>query len=487
MSDVLLACKRLTIGYGAGPTVVQGIDLTIRAGECLALVGPSGSGKTTIARAILGLLPPGAQTSGSLTFQGQDVLTLDEAALRQLRGRAIGYVAQDPYQACDPLRTVQTHVSAAWAVHGERPAAGVVCERLAQAGIADAARAIDQYPHQWSGGMLQRASIAAATAHAPALLVADEPTSALDTDRADAVLATLKASGSAVLLISHDLGLVLRHADRIALCDEGRILETGTPQALSISSNRYVQNLFSAVGVPSRKGREHQGEICLSGRGLGMRYGGHDAISDCDVSVYAGEILGITGPSGCGKSTLLRLLGGLERPYAGTLKRSVALNRPGSIMPVFQDPVVSLNSRWAIWRSLTEPLTARHLPRLSQKQRRDRAAAALEQVGLGAVDPESLPGQLSSGQCQRISVARATIGQPAIILADEPTSALDTIARQQVLNLLSGAALDGTAIVLVSHDQHMLNQFADRVLVMQDGRLAVRGPFSQRAAVARPF
>jgi peptide/nickel transport system ATP-binding protein len=463
MTGTVLACERLSVAYGISATVVEDVSLSIAAGECLALVGPSGSGKTTIARAILGLLPQGARISGRLTVQGMDVLSLAETELRQLRGKAIGYVAQDPYQACDPLRTVHDHVASAWTVHGQRPAVDVIGDRLAQAGIADATQAMVQYPHQWSGGMLQRASIAAATAHAPALLVADEPTSALDADRADAILAAIKASGSAILLISHDLELVLRHADRIALCQGGRIVETGTAQQLSSSSSPYARALFAATAHPVRRPNRRQGAVCMSGQSLSRRYAGRAALSDCDITVETGVILGITGPSGCGKSTLLRLLAGLERPDAGTLERSATLARPGAIMPVFQDPVASLDSRWPIWRSLTEPLTAPHRPPLSQKHRRAQADIALDRLGLGDIDPESLPGELSSGQCQRVSVARATIARPALILADEPTSALDTIAKRQVLDLLTTAAQNGTAIVLVSHDRHMLAHVADQV------------------------
>src|SRR5690606_30594944 len=209
-----------------GFPALRGVRLQIAPGECVAVVGPSGSGKSTLARAILGLLPAGATITGHIDFAGADLAALDEAAMRPLRGRRIGYVAQDPYQACNPLRPVHDHVADAWRVHGLAPPGAMVAQRLADAGIAGAETAMWQYPHQWSGGMLQRASIGAATAHAPSLLIADEPTSALDADRADAILVMLKARGSAILLISHDLDLVLRHADRIALCDAGAIVET---------------------------------------------------------------------------------------------------------------------------------------------------------------------------------------------------------------------------------------------------------------------
>ena len=475
MTQPLLVCHNVYIAYGDRPPTVSGAGLTIGAGECVALVGQSGSGKTTIARAILGLLPPGARVSGQLSFAGVDLPSLDERAYRQLRGKQIGYVAQDPYQACDPLQSVHAHVAAAWHVHAMRPAPGQVRQRLDNAGIGSVDRAMHQYPHQWSGGMLQRASIAAATAHVPRLLVADEPTSALDAERADAIIGALKATGSAILLISHDLDLVMRHADRIAFCHQGRITETGTAGALAASRDEHARAFVSALSKPRSTRPAIAGDVQLSARGLAKSYrAGGDrrmAVDGCDITLARGEILGISGPSGCGKSTLLRLLAGLEATDRGSLHKAKALDRPGAIMPVFQDPAASLDARWPIWRSLVEPLTAPHLERLSRSDLRARARNALAALGLADIDLDAMPGELSSGQCQRVSVARALIAEPFVVLADEPTSALDTLAKRQVLDLLVSAAGRGTAIVLVSHDRTMLDNVADRVLIMHQGRL----------------
>ena len=466
----LLSLRALSVDYGAARPALNHVTLSVAAGECVALVGPSGSGKSTLARAILGLLPSGVATRGAVVFEGRDLLELDDAALRPLRGRRIGYVAQDPYQACNPLRPVHDHVADAWHAHRLALPEGAVATGLDTAGITEASQRMWQYPHQWSGGMLQRASIAAATAHNPSLLIADEPTSALDADRADAILDTLKRSGSGILLISHDLELVLRHADRIALLDGGRIVAAGPAKAFNLEQ-------LTGPRVPVRRTPVRRGIVAetplLSLQEVTRRFaaGRHTrtVLENLNLAIVPGEIIGITGPSGCGKSTLLRLASGLDRPDAGAIVRHAAIQYPGTVMPIFQDPVAGLNARWPIWRSLTEPLTAPHLPRLSRRERRERAAVALARVGLAMVDAESRPGELSSGQCQRISVSRALIGGPALLLADEPTSALDTASKYQVLDLLTTAAAAGTAILMVSHDRAMLEGIADRVMCYDDG------------------
>jgi len=474
----ILTASHLTIGYRDGTPVVQDASFAIGAGECLALVGQSGSGKTTIARAILGLLPPGAVARGGLHLGDTDLLAADEAAFRALRGRSIGYVAQDPYQACDPLRPVHDHVVDAWQVHGMRSPDRVALDRLSGVGIAQAETVIWDHPHTWSGGMLQRASIVAARAHNPPLVVADEPTSALDAARADETIAALKASGSAVLLISHDLDLVMRHADRVAICHRGRIVEIGTPHQLETAPrDDYTRRFVRAARVVTqRRARGPVGGAPLlvaDGMSRAYRRGNsqQDAVKGASLSIHPGEIVGITGPSGCGKSTLLRMLAGIERPSDGKLQRDAALNHPGAIMPIFQDPVASLDSRWPVWRSVSEPLTAGGMPKLSRHEREQRARVLLAQLGLGDIDTAALPGELSTGQCQRISVARASIARPRLLVADEPTSALDTLAAAQVLDLLDTAARDGTAILLVSHDRNLLNAFCHRVVEMDQGVL----------------
>ncbi|GAA2530082.1 dipeptide/oligopeptide/nickel ABC transporter permease/ATP-binding protein [Pilimelia columellifera] len=254
---VALRVTDLAVTYSDGARAVRGVSLTLRSGQCLAVVGESGCGKTTLARAVLRLLPPAATITGHVQVDDQDILNLDAPAMRRARGRAIGYVAQDPYAACDPLHPVRHHVTEAWLAHRRRPDRSTVTGRVADLGVQHARERLAERPHRWSGGMLQRATIAAATVHQPALTVADEPTSALDADLSDDVLITLRQASQAVLLISHDLRLVARHSDHIAVMYAGRIVETGTTgDILDNPRHPYTRALLAATppveGPPAR-------------------------------------------------------------------------------------------------------------------------------------------------------------------------------------------------------------------------------------------
>lgn len=571
--------------YANGIQAVRGISFTLAAGETLALVGESGCGKTTIARAILGLLPASTQIRGSIRLEGSELVGADERVFQRIRGRQLGFVAQDPFAACNPLTTIFAHVAEAWRAHGEQARVVTVAERLAQLNITDATQTMQQYPHQWSGGMLQRATIAAAAAYQPPLLIADEPTSALDADRADVTLQALKASGAALLVVSHDIGVVARHADRIAVCYAGQIVEIGAAQqVLNQPRHPYTVGLLSALprdagtlpkplpGAPplligpligcafaARCGHVqascHQvtpplvdGVACpvmatqeavvhpaadgsqlatkvqpfaepdvsdvqnrqvqaivspltnspvrnpvgkragpvaamvAVSKSYGRGAGAAQAVAQVDLQVNPGEIVGISGPSGCGKSTLLRLQATIEAPSHGAIylaQQLVAqggkgvLQRPpgGFVMPIFQDPVGSLDRRWPIWRTIVEPLTASHRPRLPIATLRGLAQEHLAEVGLTQLDLEARPGELSVGQCQRIAIARALAANPALLIADEPTSALDASVSAAILQLLAAIARRGTAIMIVSHDQALLASLCDRVLTMANGRL----------------
>ncbi|HWJ86754.1 MAG TPA: oligopeptide/dipeptide ABC transporter ATP-binding protein [Pelagibacterium sp.] len=555
----LLSVDNLSLTYAGGNHAVRGVSFALQPGECLALVGESGCGKTSIARAVIGLLPRSTNTSGHIRFGGEDLLAAPERRLQHLRGLSIGYVAQDPFEACDPLTTIGGHLAESWKAHGLPVPRDEAAAQLSAIGITNAARRLRQYPHQWSGGMLQRAAIAAATAHRPPLIVADEPTSALDADHADLTLNLLRAAGTAVLLVSHDLDLVARHADRIAVCYAGQIVEIGTAEQVGLNPRHpYTRRLSLALprsrgvlplplpGSPPRLDQPIEGcafaprcssaepqcrtqapppaavacwhppqasaparalasprltqprdeTIVVKGQALARRYGLFEALSHADLSVCRGEIVGIGGPSGGGKSTLLRLLGTIEAPSAGTLSfgfptrrkrmaggRLVDQAAPGMVMPVFQDPSGSLDPRWPIWRSLTEPHTLGRWPfnRTAQKQ---SARQHLETVGLGHLDIEARPSELSLGQCQRIAIARAIAARPALVIADEPTSALDAAATATVVGLLDALAANGTAIVMVSHDRKLLDSLCDRVLTMHDGRLYPDGSNALAGAAA---
>ncbi len=556
----ILQYNNVDIRYANGVQAVRGVSFELYPGECLALVGESGSGKTTIARAVLGLLPANAQISGSIQINGVEIVGSSEARLRALRGLVAGFVAQDPFEACNPLASIFDHVAEAWRAHNQSPPTQTVIDKLAQLGIPEPTTNMQRYPHQWSGGMLQRATIAAASAHHPALLIADEPTSALDADRADVTLRALKAQGAAVLLVSHDIGLVARHADRIAVCYAGQIVEIAATNTLRHHPQHpYTIGLFKALpnqpgilpepllGTPPRligelagcafaprclyvrppclvvtptlingvacpvlapKGHTEAislpspalsplaagvstrpaqvGPPVVEARAVSKHYSRGNAIVraviHADLEVARGEIVGISGPSGCGKSTLLRLLATIEPPSTGQIcldgvvvaqagKGIVRRVRGGFVMPIFQDPVGSLDRRWPIWRSITEPLTAPHRPRTSVHERRALAEARLAEVGLAHIDLEARPGVLSVGQCQRVSIARALIAEPALLIADEPTSALDASVSAAILHLLMAIAQRNTAIVIVSHDRQLLDALCDRVLMMRDGVL----------------
>ncbi len=545
----ILVYKNVAVRYNNGVQAVRGVSFALQPGECLALVGESGCGKTTMARAVLGLLPTSAQLTGSIQVDGNEIVGASEATMHRLRGLMVGFVAQDPFAACNPLSSIFAHVAEAWRAHRRSPPPTVIRESLAQLGIPNAALNMQRYPHQWSGGMLQRATIAAAAAHHPPLIIADEPTSALDADRADATLAALKALGAAVLLVSHDIGVVARHANRIAVCYAGQIVEIDESTAiLQRPRHPYTRGLLNAlprqpgvlpqplpgtpprligelagcafaprcaqverscqhempplidgvacpIMVPSQPARD-KGErtrdkggaslsnmIVAEARGVSKQYGRGTgavrAVLHADLQIMRGEIVGISGPSGCGKSTLLRLLATIETPSAGQIyldgkpvpPAGRAPIRGGFVMPIFQDPQGSLDRRWPVWRSLTEPLTAPHRPRLSVQARRSLARERLAEVGLAHVDPEARPDELSVGQCQRIAIARALIAEPALIVADEPTSALDASVSSAILHLLAEIAARDTAIVIVSHDRLLLDALCTRVLTMGNGVL----------------
>jgi peptide/nickel transport system ATP-binding protein len=475
----VLRIRDLTVRYGTGPVVLSGIDLDVHEGECLALVGESGCGKTTLARTILGILPKHATVTGTIELLGQDITHLPFKQRRAVLGAHLGYVAQDPYAACDPLRTVRHHINEASIAHRLPVDDSAIDTRVTALDIPDAATRLKDRPNQWSGGMLQRASICAATIHDPELVVADEPTSALDADLADGVLHTIRRASRSVLLISHDLRLVESHAETIAVLHEGRIVETETTTTLiAAPTHDYSRQLLTAAdtirtSIPSdRRDATGSDVVTINDVAVTYRSGSRDihALSHASLTVAAGEIVGIAGPSGSGKSTLLRIASGIEVPDSGTVRFANGQPAPprGYVMPIFQDPVASLDRRWPIWRSITEPLTT--TMRLTKAERITRARDALDRVRLEHIDPHRLPGQLSVGQCQRVAIARALIARPRLIVADEPTASLDVTTAAEILDLLRSVREDGVAIAMVSHDETLLAALADRVVRVHAGR-----------------
>ena len=409
--------------------------------------------------------------------------------LRELRGLVVGYVPQDPFAACDPLRTVGHHVAEAWGAHRRRPPDGAVAASLGGVDIPEARQRAGQHPHQWSGGMLQRATLVAATAHTPLLTLADEPTSALDAELADDVLHLIRRTCGALLLISHDLALIARHADTVLVLADGRSVEHGSATTLLCAPTHIETKTLVAASVVAPRGGPSapSGRTVAEVRGVSRRYGNVTAVDDVTLTVAAGEIVGIIGRSGSGKSPLARLLGGIERPDTGTVMldgRDVWADplrmRPGFVMPIFQDPVAGLDRRWALWRTLTEPLLARG-ERHSRRRRRELAAETLTGVGLDDIDVDRLPGSLSVGQAQRVAVARALVAHPVLLIADEPTASLDVASATMITALLREIADGGAALLVVSHDEARLASYADRVISMTAGRVTERRPDRQVA------
>ncbi|MFE2410985.1 dipeptide ABC transporter ATP-binding protein [Kitasatospora sp. NPDC059408] len=514
----LLTVRGLTVDFG-GPrdrtAAVRGVDLTLHPGECLAVVGESGSGKSVTARTLVGLAGPGARIRADrLELDGQDLTALTEREWRRIRGRRIGLVLQDALAALDPLRPVGREVAEALGNHrllppAERPARSV--ELLARVHVPEPGLRARQYPHQLSGGLRQRALIASALAAEPAVLIADEPTTALDVGVAAQILdllAETKATGTAVLLISHDLAVVARLADRIAVMRRGVVVEQGpADQVLRAPAHPYTRELLAAVPTAQSKGRRlapgppaatpppaaeprPDGAPVVEAVSLAKAFRGPDgtrrtAVDDVSFTVRAGRTLGIVGESGSGKSTTALMLLGLLEPDHGEVR---LLGRPWSNRPeserrplrrrvqlVQQDPLSSFDPRYTVERIVGEGLGAPG--RRAARAHRERITALLRQVGLG---PEHLgrhPHELSGGQRQRIAIARALAPGPDVIVCDEPVSALDVSIQAQVLDLFADIqAATGVALVFVSHDLGVIHHVSDDVVVMRGGRVVEAGP-----------
>ncbi|SEH02638.1 peptide/nickel transport system ATP-binding protein [Nonomuraea solani] len=479
----------LRVAFGAAQ-VVRGVSFEIGAGECLALVGESGSGKSVTARTLVGLTGEGARVSaGELTFAGQDLTGLRERAWRRLRGGRIGFVLQDALVSLDPLRKVGKEIEEVLAAHtglsGPSRRARVI-ELLASAGVPEPELRAAQLPHELSGGLRQRALIATALAADPELVVADEPTTALDvTIQAQVLdlLASIKGQGRSLLVISHDLAVVARLADRVAVMKDGVIVEHGpTRRVLAEPEHDYTKQLLRAIPAEHTKGtrlsgaapagpRRAPGEVVVRAEGIGKSFGGRAAVQDVSFTLRAAETLGIVGESGSGKTTTARIALGLTAPDTGT----VAVNgRKRDVQVVYQDTLASFDPRYTVAKVLAEALSVADVPR---ERRRARSVELLELVGLGEEHLARRPLRLSGGQRQRVAIARALAPGPSVIVCDEPVSALDVSVQAQVLDLLEDVQREtGVAYLFISHDLGVVHHLCDRVLVMKDGRVVEEGP-----------
>jgi peptide/nickel transport system ATP-binding protein len=516
MTGSLLQVRDLHVSYAAAGGVVpavRGVSLAVAPGEVVAVVGESGSGKSTLAHAVAGLLPgTGRVDAGGVGLGDQDLTGLTERGWRGVRGRRIGLVPQDPGVALNPVQRVGAQVAEVLRVHGlaDRRIAPVrAVELLAEAGLPNAAERARQYPHELSGGMRQRVLIAIALAARPELLIADEPTSALDATVQRRILDQLselvRATGTAVLLITHDLGVAADRADRLVVMQGGRVVEEGPVRhVLAAPREAYTRQLLaSAPGLSANAGltvtaretrrvgtgdspaeplvqvRDLVKEFPL-GRSRRIR-----AVDGVSFTIARGETLALVGESGSGKSTTARLVLRLADPTAGTVTFdgtdiTAARGRAwrelrGRAQLVYQNPYASLDPRFDIAEVIAEPLRAFRVG--DARSRRARAAELVDRVALPASVLDRRPAELSGGQRQRVAIARALALSPDLVVCDEPVSALDVSVQAQVLDLLVELQDDaGLAYLFISHDLAVVRRIAHRVGVLRDGRLLELAP-----------
>jgi microcin C transport system ATP-binding protein len=505
----LLEVRDLSIHFGARK-VVDRVSFSLDAGEKLALVGESASGKTVTALSTLRLIE-NARLTGEILFDGQSVLGMPPEELHQLRGRDIAVIFQEPMTALNPIFTVGAQIVESLELHtGLRGAAAwkEAVEAMRRVGIDDPERRARSYPHQLSGGQRQRAMIAMALACKPKLLIADEPTTALDvTIRLQIleVLEQLRAEGGmALLLITHDLNLVRRFADRVAVMEKGVLVEQGaTAQVIGNPQHPYTQKLVNSR--PARDVASPASGTVVSAKNVQVHYptrlpgikgwfksGRFIAVERVDFDLAPGETLGVIGESGSGKTTLAMAVLGLigaegEVLVSGKSWKTGRAERRSmrkDVQVVFQDPLSSLSPRRTIEQIIGEGLEI-HEPELNEAKRRERVVQALYDVGLmegGRAEPllARYPHEFSGGQRQRIAIARALIVRPKVVVLDEPTSALDVTIQKQVLELLASLQKKyGLSYILVTHDIDVVRAMAHRVMVMKDSRIVESGPLEQ--------
>lgn len=512
----VLTVKNLRVSFGDN-VVVKGISFSATPGRCLAIVGESGSGKSVTARTLVGLTGDGARVEADeIKLGDRDLIRQSTRSWRRIRGHEIGFVLQDAMVSLDQLRRVGDEVAEPLKVHGwgsksERRAK--VIELLRSVGVPEPEVKAKQRPYELSGGLRQRALIASAIALDPPLLIADEPTTALDvTIQAQILdlLAATKQRGQAIILISHDLAVVARLADDVAVMKDGEIVEQGpVDEVLRRPKHAYTRALLDAVPSSHTRGtrlvRPSEGEvilprvrkpvdrgrIVLEARHLSKIYRGPDkvdrtVVDDVSFELFGGETLGIVGESGSGKTTTARMALALVEASAGevflhgepwsALSSGQRRDRRRQIGVIYQDPLSSFDPRWPVGRILIDALSTGKRPPTNRTEARARAVRLLEQVGLTEGHLSTAPLRLSGGQRQRVAIARALAPEPNVIVCDEPVSALDVSIQGQVLDLLTKLQDElGVSYLFISHDLGVIHHMSDRILVMKGGKVVESG------------
>ncbi|MCG2800686.1 MAG: ABC transporter ATP-binding protein [Cellulomonas sp.] len=513
----VLSIRDLSVSFRTGGTLVPaviGVSLDVEAGQTVSVVGESGSGKSTTAAAVNRLLPAnGRIVGGQILLDGRNLLDLPENAMVPLRGAEIGLVPQDPMSNLNPLMRVGSQIAEALEVHGRaqgKAAWAKAVELLDMVGIPDPTARSRQYPHEFSGGMRQRVLIAMGLACRPHLLIADEPTSALDVTVQRRILDELDRLtdelGTAVLLITHDLGLAAERSDRVAVMHRGQIVEQGDAAGLLADpQHEYTRRLLAAAPslsterrrpvrvadagtAPGGAGDRPLVEVRGLRREFELRSGGERtvfaAVDDVDLEIGRGQTVSIVGESGSGKSTTANLVLGLDTPTAGSIVfdgmdlagagRREMFEFRRRVQPVFQNPYASLDPRYTVAASIVEPLRVHRVG--TPRERQARVHELLDQVALPSTMAQRLPHELSGGQRQRVAIARALALSPDLIVLDEAVSALDVLVQAQILELIAQLqARLGLSYLFISHDLAVVRMISDQVHVMQRGRVVESG------------
>nr|WP_315526667.1 ABC transporter ATP-binding protein [uncultured Achromobacter sp.] len=511
--SALVSVSNLTLTVGAGGReIVSGVSFEVAPGEMVGIVGESGSGKTQAARAIMGLTPaPLVVAGGAILFEGVDVTKADPAVLRKLRGARIGMVFQEPMTSLNPSMPIGRQLDEGLKLHRKDLSTAQrrerILEMLRRVGIRDPKGAMDAWPHEFSGGMRQRMMLASVMLLEPALLIADEPTTALDAvvqrDVLELMVDLTREHHTAVLMISHDLPMVARYTERMVVMQHGKVLETGTTAGiLERPQHPYTRKLLDAMPrrLPARKLAPEAPIVEV--KNLVVDYAGHQrlfsrtgakrALNGIDLHVQPREVVAVVGGSGSGKTTLGRAIAGLLSPTSGQIlfrNQLVSRRSPAwrdyrlNCQMVFQDPYSSLDPRMTIGQLVGEGL--RMLDDMPAADKRRRVDEVLAEVGLGSEYAKRFPHEMSGGQRQRVAIARAIVRRPAFVIADEPVSALDVTVRAQVLDLFADLQeRHGFSCLFISHDLGVVEQVADRVVVMRDGGIVEQG--SRDAVFDRP-